>query len=417
MFFDRQVNSPLMAVFAVNQLAKLVLQTAQANIDQALTAETGGNFNSRVIGGDASLPSTYVGGSGPFVFVAISGSQNIAQASGYAASLLDPGGNPRGDPSNEYCRVAANVIYNNMAGLLAPGGREVVIAGHSLGGAIAYYLARQITRADFAMPKVLTFGAPRPGGRFVSDTFPPRFLGRYFMSNDAVVLIPPRRIETWSVLGGWTYPNIYNMASYRHPAGGLEIDSTGLQINEREVPAFANASPARDIGQWLLSQYQTSNPHSLSNYTSKLLIYLGSHPPADNLPTFGSKEEARGDVTQGHFNRIRQEQASAIVNLANRQGASNPLVPLAYEFVAKKSGPLWVVEWQGSQVTVAPTKKRARALANSANEFLRRLQVQGSVNSAAILQQMLQYLAAAASPDLGFVPNMLVPDQAAAPVV
>jgi len=96
--------------------------------------------------------------------------------------------------------------------------------------------------------------------------------------------------------------------------------------------------------------------------------------------------------------------------LIARQGEAQNTIPVSIPtgqtFTAFRNEGIWMIAFGDSIVAIAPTKRRARALARLGNEFLRRLLVQAVVDPDVMETQLAAWLTSAQDPTSGIVPTL-----------
>nr|WP_275983802.1 lipase family protein [Paenibacillus hamazuiensis] len=145
-----------------------------------------------------------------------------------------------------YARAVRNKLLRRL-GRLAAGGRQLVLAGHSSGGALATLCAPDIAaHTAFRRPSVVTFGSPRVGDSAFVAAFR-RSVGesiRIFNENDVVPLFPPS-------FGQYDYQHVHAVLTVRFQAGN-PLDNHKIRAYYRGLasllPSYAGRLCRRNPG-------------------------------------------------------------------------------------------------------------------------------------------------------------------------
>ena len=104
-------------------------------------------------------------------------------------------------------KEARKLIDDVMAWAAAHPEKDFYITGHSLGAAMATYLAQELEFANFARLKLYTFGSPRLGNvTYISSIKIPHW--RFVNCNDVVTHVPPSAMQ-FKHHGELCYINFY----------------------------------------------------------------------------------------------------------------------------------------------------------------------------------------------------------------
>jgi len=329
--------------------------------------------------------------------------QAQAIARGYIGGLLDS----RTDPVNAFFQNAGAEI---IGGLITRGTRfplGMTLAGHSLGGATVHYA---IVNANVQMQWGVssythTFGAPRPGGPTFRNTVQGQGgIIRWFNDDDAVPIVPPRVENFPAILPVFGVAGCIRAANFVHCDGGLEIGLAG-SLTDAVVPSHANANFTADLVAWLMTWLNDEVPsHSLTEYLRRLRaaqVVIAPHA----RPTLGHEEQP---VAASSHRITAQERrtAQAFAELESTQNSMPMQIPDQFQFRAVRIGRIWTLTFADQTVSVCGGRRQARAIARTANAWLKKLQRAAVVDTNAIVQAFQNYVAAASSDSGGFSPIM-----------
>jgi pimeloyl-ACP methyl ester carboxylesterase len=142
-------------------------------------------------------------------------------------------------------------------------GKRLVLAGHSLGGALAT-LAASLVDFELRPDRMMTFGQPQVGDRDFAESFPHDLLDRFVLGRDLVTQLPLP-----------PFPFSFLTPSYRHVGRVRHLPGDG-SIREREPPgllldvvrALATSSASDDPFRRLFSE--SLHDHSMLGYLEAL---------------------------------------------------------------------------------------------------------------------------------------------------
>ena len=341
--------------------------------------------------------------------ILLGGASRLSHAVYYQEALQVPI-NPHSDGGlNPYLQMAAGNVRARMEVEGLRGVRQQVYVGHSLGGAIgvaAMAQARQQVPSDNAYS--ISFGAPKPGPVPFAHLVYRSECVRWMNDDDPVSHIPPRHNEAnlyWATLPPSARSQVLQ---YVQPAGGIVLKADG-NVETLNEPVISDIGLGISLPAWLLSiATNTQSPHSMQTYANRLnrraALYTGAAP---NLVTTRHAERAE-HISQTAL-RLEAERAAAALRASMRPaGETTVVIPELWQFVAKKRGVLWCVDFREQQVFVGPNRRRARHIARLGNVWLEALQRMGQVDIPGLLKTFDVYLSDASDPTSGFKPTMRI---------
>jgi predicted lipase len=147
---------------------------------------------------------------------------------------------------------------------------DIILTGHSLGGALAHHCAVDCYRFwGYRLKSLITFGAPRSvdsdAAQYIETVTP--IVSRYVYGNDVVSHIIPAEIFG---------------CNYLHPGELILIDrNNGVSVNpvERWAELTAKAASALSCAPYLSRLFQGVTDHDMGNYLPN--IGLG---PSEGVP-------------------------------------------------------------------------------------------------------------------------------------
>jgi Lipase (class 3) len=407
MLLDLHATDPDLALFMLNQIDTLYVMNGQAQIDSRFKQLVGASWQSAYQPGGGDQPTWYAGfGSGYSVFIG-GGTENYVQGQtlfdGYTDRVTQPA---YGDP-NTFLVTLTNRL--SAQAWFAPwlGTPNAVLTGHSLGGAWAALLARIVNVArPNNVPKVVTFGAPRTGGRRFREAYGPLPTARWMNDTDPVPLVPPTVEQVPVLVTGVSLGLLLAYANQRHTFGGLQLDNMGL-VTAQDIPQLAAVSPTMNLASWLVGLVRnTASPHQTSEYRRRLMLFRGPvnvPPPQVERPAEG---ELAPPVPIGVVRAEIRTAKESIVGSGIAQGQGPLIVPKKRIFSVKKFGSVWYTTLGGVPFSVGPRRKRAGLLAVEGNAFVKRLLRQGVVDPTTLDQQFQLFLIAAQDPTSGIRPQL-----------
>jgi hypothetical protein len=381
----------------------------QQSLDGIFTSNTGLPTRSIRFQTGPTGVACYVGQSGVDLLIL------LGNLPGVQAAVAFVNGNNIGsviNPSavrNIWCLEQAQGVIAQMAinGRFATSGR-ITIAGFSGGGAVAIYLNAAFQQAAVGNPLVITFGAPKPGGSDLGRLVGPNYVRRWMNNDDAVPFLPTSQIYPLFFLTSYTINTIQGWSHFVQPPGGVVLNADGSYA-PGTLPTTSPSGPNGDAAQWVLAyMIGAANPHNIAEYERRLTLAVDATPRAPATIPRAAPIEVANPAQRQEVAQAQRAAESTIFRTGAVQNANPVEIPVSAGFLAQRTGPIWVVTFGGVTVAIGPTKRRSRALARSGNDYLRHLQVQAGVDSAALSQSVVTYLGLAGIPGNGFVPTMNV---------
>lgn len=367
-------------------------------------------ISSSISVGINSRPNYYLAETATEVCVFLDGivnaDQGLAIWEGYTGGPF----NNIADIPNPWFTAAALSIYNSIQTKLGQN-VNVYMAGWSAGGATAWHLAKLLRDNNKALHIGITaFGSPmsfatgshalKVTDAGTTDTI------HYMNSDDPVPFIPPSPGVWARISAGLTIFQAERLAGWQGYPNGVNIRQT-LVLQAGSLPLDNTAPALSAIGTWLNQQSAgITNPHSLEVYYARLLATIPSPAALPQIVPVHNAQPPIVPVTPQQIRQIDRANVQTAFEDSTRQNANQAIIPEDRLFQAFRVGKIWSVWFGGVQIAIAPRKRRARALANLGNAFLRKLQNEAVVNADDLVSQFLLYMSQATDPNSGFVPTM-----------
>jgi hypothetical protein len=395
------------ALGRVRVLKNLSFGLAKDSIDFVFTQWQGAPRWSFLGSTTPTHPLYYVCIFGDDVHYFVAGISTQVQAQGIWDGYLREGPAPYGRDDNAWYAYAAQEIADNVRLRQPNASGRIYFHGHSAGGAICFYL-RKIVRAsiNFDTPTIVTFGAPKATRQRAPGVLGDQTETRFFNSDDPVPLIPPdvRRSAWW--VGVPTARGLARASDFVIRQSGLELGIAST-VRAWDEPSIAALTPVASVSAWLTSVQQDQlSPHSLDVYEGRLLGAIARQPVIPPATIRGLPVPRPDPVPIAEAVRIVRSATAGVIAIAERQSQIQVNIPPDRLFRAVRENGIWVCKFGDVIIASGPQKKRARAFAFSGNEFLRRLQRQGIVNTPDLANQFMLYLASASDPTSGFTPQL-----------
>jgi len=365
-------------------------------------------FKDEYVQGQNAYPSYYYALKTGKLYVFIDGVQTQRQGQAIWDGYIGPTFPNNALLTNPWFVSAAATIAAKFQPLVW---NELIISGWSAGGAIAWHLAKVARELYGAQTiRVIAFGAPQAMGTGPSSLTPQNAQSpdncHWMNSDDPVPFIPPNPGNWQRIMAGLSVVQGSRLATFRGYPNGVNIRQT-LTVQEGGMPLDNTAPALSAIGAWLESQAAgTTNPHSLVVYKARLQAIFPTPVTAPVLAPVHSPQPPPQPVPQAAIRQAIAANVQLAFTDGARQNAQQAIISDDRLFVRVKVGKMWIVTFGGVQIAIAPRKKRAAALANLGNAFLRKLQNEAVVNADDLGQQFLNYLLAAQDPGSGIVPTM-----------
>ncbi len=293
----------------------------------------------------------------------------------------------------------------------------IQIAGHSLGGALASYLAWWfgLTYPESRI-QVCTFGQPKVCG----PAYRPRDntgFARYSNAEDNVPSLPPTSDRAPAVYAGLTRAAQARVQAWRHPVGVMVLNPDGtVTQNDTDRPSvMIGATTLLGIINSRVSGFFGTG-HSLLTYASLLdarlrtvdamfaaeVVNNAAAPTAQSMPDVVSPRVVPELVPQVELNRqvaVAREEAAA-------RDAVQLDIPTRYRMKAVRVEGIYCVAWMEKIIAWGPSRKKAQAIARHFDRFLRVYQGVGQSNSNVLVDALIEYLTIAADPSGPLKPTL-----------
>lgn len=409
MYQDRFSNDTELAIVIAGWLQLLDSPTAIADLDRSVPLLLGGLGSSGMIPQTDAINATYYAAFEDQCVVLSQGTRTLTQGTRLASGYNNNGGTARFGNSNDYLEFLCANLAGSVGLSQALARPNVWLFGHSLGGALMVTLAAYL-RINYppSRIRVMTFGGPRTGCRQLVDNVHNIDITRWMSDDDPVPLVPPTPQQAPALLLTIPIQSGVIWTRQRHVQGGVSIASNG-DTDNAELPPVAVMSPTTSLGSWLYSLFGTeANTHSLSTYVSRLRLHFAQVQGVVGTHGRSTPPEPSHALTSQEVTKANQKTASVLFGSGESQNAQIPVIPRQLAFRAAKVNGVWYTTLGSLIVSIGPTKKKARALANSGNEFFRRLQRQGGVSPTTLEDGIDEYLTLAATPGSGIQPTLRI---------
>lgn len=308
---------------------------------------------------------------------------------------------------NSFVRSQSLIVDQRAEALGLTGGFYLTIAGHSLGGAIGLDAMRRFRQRGIpALTQCVTFGAPRGGPGVYADRFKDTSICRWMAADDPVPCLPPRTGQNRLYDFLLSATERANENRYCQPEGGVLVDASG-NTSSADVPSFSSLDFNLNLAAWLVAlEFDLASPHSTSSYLTRLTFAEAKLPPANPSANTSHRVERANASTPAEA-REAARRTEAQMREMMREGLSPVVrIPKPKAFTAQREGPVWIVLLRGSVFAIAPTRRRARRIANIGNQWLTKIQVVARMDSGALLGAFESYLTDAQDEHGGFKPVM-----------
>ncbi len=318
-------------------------------------------------------------------------------------------GGYNGPIRNPYFAARSGVIFNWAPSIPFGAPPTVIVSGHSQGGALAVLVGRAFQYQEvYPSVKVVTFGAPRPVGAELAESYGRSMqIARHMNVDDPVPLLPPRS-ATGALLATGDVRSARRLQNFTHPEYGYLLDATGAWT-DGSIPPTDTLPAIGNFAGWLFNANGGAvRAHQMDEYVSRMQLYVNAHfaPAQDLLPVQRIPDTVRPTVQEDQ--QALRAQTQTIFRVAAQQQATNLIIPEAQQFSVRRKGRVWSVYFGGQLVAVGPTKRRAFNLKDQGNGLLARLQRAAFVDFNALETQFASYLNFAQLPGGGFQPLLQV---------
>jgi len=175
--------------------------------------------------------------------------------------------------------IAGNSLYRlGLAGF--PIDRPTIVAGHSLGGAVAnFFLARQLQAEPAARIRTVTFGEPKAGDQAFANLIRGRVF-RLQLRGDFVPGLPPSILDVGAGFAGIPGIVLQRWSRFILSSPGWEITSEGEMIH-RPANALNYESMLGGIIEWIATGDVTFPlAHGIGSYISAIQARSDLDTPA-----------------------------------------------------------------------------------------------------------------------------------------
>jgi len=407
MVVDQVVGNVELALFHAGMLQQMRALNPKANMDAILSRELTNGFQSAYYPPTSSQLGVYIGGDNTRKIMYIDGIVSNVQAAQLMSGYVFHAG--LGTIPNLNLWIEANKNY--YLGLMSAGHMSATeyfdFVGYSAGGAVATGLNYELQRlGDVRKRKVITFGAPRPGGPGVRDAMAMSAIARWMTPDDPIPLVPPRLQDAPQlavVIPPLTFVSYSNMV---HTQGGIEVDSAG-NTSEATLPSAASVNAAASLADWLTSEDgDPTNPHAMSRYVAYLTAAnAAAVTPRQKIQKLAPAED-KGEDKRKDVNRQRDRIVTALSKQQHEQNSVIVNHPATVLFYPLRQGRVWAVGFGNAIVCQGVREDTCRHLCRAGNDFLRSLPKQAVVDPISLAAQFESFLAFATSPDSEWQPKL-----------
>lgn len=265
-------------------------------------------------------------------------------------------------------------ILTDISRFQIPIAHPVFLTGYSMGGAVAYALAEELTVSAIPIGGIWTFGSPRPGGPAFQLACQPLPIRRYYNIDDPVRSIPPHFDEAWSV---WPFINQFTRNKWNaqvQVSQGICIDGGGVLREDEDLSPISGGETIFSVARYYLNLgADIISPHLISVYIDRLQKLPDSSPinpigpsrPREQLPVAPTARETEIIVDQGI---VLQENAAMVAGPPRQIFVSGPGGTKSEPYRARHRDGIWTIERYGEVYDVGPGKRRARSKARAWNK-------------------------------------------------
>lgn len=407
MIVDQVVNNVDLALFHANMIRQMRALNPQANMDALLSTELPNGFVSHYYPPDATHVGVYVGGNRQRQIAYFDGIHSASIGAQLMGGYSRAGGLIVINGPNTW--IESNLPY--YLDKVGPGrqgpSEHLDLVGYSCGGAVATCLAWRLKlNASVQKTKLVTFGAPRPGGPDVRDTLSMFPVARWMTNADPIPLVPPRLQDAPQFAAAVPIGVMLSWSNMVHTQGGIVVKPDGTTVADVE-PITAAMTPGTALADWMFGlESGGNNPHAISTYAAYLLEATKQYDTPrsktrDVAPREDKTEDRKGDVNKQRDRvvtamRVAQHQQNSII-------ANQPVIVL---FRPQRMGRLWAVVFGDKVVAQGVREDTCRHLCRAGNDFLRSLPKQGLVDPITLAAQFESFLAFATAPESDWLPKL-----------
>jgi len=407
MIVDQVASNVELALFHARNLQQMRALNPQANIDAVLSRELTNGFASHFYPATDSTVAVYVGGDRGRMVAYFDGINSAAQGAQLVSGYSKFGGLQIIPGPNEWIRTNLDYYVDKVGPGRTGLTQYLDLCGYSAGGAVATDVAWKLMQTgNLQKKKVITFGAPAPGGPNVRDTVSMLPIARYMTRNDPIPLVPPRLQDAPQFAAIVPAGVIISWSNMVHTQGGVVINSDGT-TEPAILPPDAAMTPGTALADWMFGLESTGgNPHALTNY----ITYLQASQTQYVTPRQKSRELAPAqqpeDSKKAHVNRQRDKVVNAVRDAQHLQNSVIVNQPVIVLFRPVRNGRLWTVEFGDKIVCQGVREDTCRHLCRAGNDFLRSLPKQGLVDPITLAAQFESFLAFATAPESDWLPKL-----------
>jgi len=281
------------------------------------------------------------------------------------------------------------------------------LVGYSAGGAVAECMAFRLRQLnDNRKKKVITFGAPRPGGPQVRDALTRMPIARWMTPADPIPLLPPRLQDAPQLAAIVPVTLLVAWGNCVHPQGGMVVWDDGT-VNAAVDPPESSVNPGSSLASWMLALETTgNNDHRIERYAANLLEASRRYAlPREKAQELAGGEDA-DDVERRDVNRERDRVVRKIGQQQREQTGVIVNQPAFVLFKPTRMGRLWAVVLGDKVVCQGVREDTCRHLCRAGNDFLRSLPKQGLVDVISLRDQLEAFLLFATAPESEWIPKL-----------
>lgn len=407
MLFDNYASSAALSYELAFMLGLIRNADAEAQIRAYANALFPGVNTTRYFLGDAGRPTFMLISWPGMIVVLIDGVTTVSQGAVYVRGLqTDPNFNIDGG-MNPSLIVNRNVIWDALSDLNALFTPRVVIAGHSMGGAIAQaLLLRFKTEGISSSVSCVTLGSPKIGPPTCVGLFNSYDLQRWMCTEDPVPHVPPT-VEQSPLFAAVIGPTGRSLIQqYCQARGGARLAADGT-IESADLTHALSPTIQIDLAAWLLACARNAvTEHTISVYVARLLLAKNVVPPLRSNENHTLRSQAPPGGNTPEQLRLINEALATIRKDQQTSNAQDLRIPDEEAFRVVKVAGVWLVQFRHQNISVGPGRRRASKLASLGNRMLKILQIQGRVDVPSFLEAFTSYLEDASNPDSDFHPTM-----------
>lgn len=290
----------------------------------------------------------------------------------------------------------------------AVGKRNLVMAGHSLGGAIVQCCALMQKLAG-TIPTITfsTFGQPAAGGRMFGNEMASIRGQRLMNNNDAICCVWPTFTQAplLNITQGGL--NLFWTQQYEQCGFGFRYNGDATWTLAYQ-PILESAIAEIDLASvfWGYAEDEES-PHAMKTYVANIEATIASIVPGQNPAPFQGlppkpPEEPQRQRVRGQLPIIQR----ALIERRNGFRDPPPLIPKRQLFVARKAGGYWGVTFGGAWISWGMKRRRATHTAFLGNTFMKEYIRTPLAYPNVFDASFSAFLDAAQDPSSGIVPQL-----------